>query len=315
MISSGPDLIRLLLLPVFVYVAVVDIRTRRIPRIVWPPVIFVAMLLLLWEGWSMFATGGLEWQLWSIRAAISVGIVAPLGYLFWRFGAFGLADAKALIAIAILFPTYPTVEVGDWLLPLVVSDVGVFSLTILVNGVFLGLAYPLGLAAVNVRRREFRVAMFVGLAVPAERTISQHGRLLASPDTLDRGILDLDALRMYLRWRDVTLEELRGAPAEHRDPGSLPASPQEPGDGRIRTDGGGVADPDDDWGARAFVEATGGPYGTRTENLREALEVLCERDVVWIMPGIPFLLLLGLGLFTAVIYGSLITAIMHAAGL
>lgn len=309
MIAPWPDLLRLLVLPAFAYVAIADVRTRRVPRRVWPPVVLVGAVALLWEGWAMWSIGGLDWQLWAISAAFSLAIVAPLGYLFWYFGAFGLADAKALIAIAVVFPTYPAIEIAGGTLPLVESTIGVFSLTILVNAVLVGLVYPLGLAAVNLSRGQVRPAMFVGLAVPWSALDRRHGRLLEDPDGTTRTGLDLDALRMYLRWRGSTLTALRENPAAHRDPASLPAEADDPGDGRVLADGGRVADPDDEWGARAFVEATGGPYGTRADQLRDALDLLTERDHVWISPGIPFLVLLAVGLLVGLTYGSVFTTL------
>ena len=315
MIAAGPDLLRLLVLPVFAYVAIIDVKTRRVPRIIWPPIVFVGALALLWDGWLTWSFGGLAWQLWMLSVAMSLAIVAPLGYFFWYFGAFGRADAKALIAIAIVFPVYPVIEFADVSLPLVSSAVGVFSLTILVNTVLVGLIYPVALALINLRRGMIRPAMFVGLAVQTASLEGRHGRLLENSDGFTQTGIDLDALRMYLRWRDTTLTDLRNDPATHRSPASFPAETGEPGDGRVITDGGIVVDSDDTWGARAFVESTGGPYGTRTDGLREALEILVEREYVWISPGIPFLVLIAIGLAVSLTYGSIITTIGGPIGL
>lgn len=314
MIAAGPDLLRLLVLPVFVYVAIIDVRTRRVPRLVWPPVILVGAIALVWDGLTTWSAGGLEWQLWALSVAFSLAIVAPLGYLFWYFGAFGLADAKALIAIAVVFPIYPVIEVAGRTLPLVESAVGVFSLTVLVNAVLIGLIYPLILALRNLRRGNIRPAMFVGVAVPWSSLDRRHGRLLENRDGVTRSGLDLDALRMYLRWRDVTLAALRDDPARLRDPASLPPAPADPGDGRVLADGGMASESDDPWGARAFIEATGGPYGTRADQLRDALELLCERERVWISPGIPFLVLIAVGLGIGLTYGSILTTLGAPVG-
>ena len=309
MIAAGPDLLRLLVLPAFAYVAIIDVKTRRVPRIVWPPIVLVGGVALLWEGWHVWTIGGLDWQLWILSVAFSLAIVGPLGYFFWYFGAFGRADAKALIAIAVVFPTYPVIDIAGITLPLVWSAVGVFSLTILVNAVLVGLVYPLALALINLRRGMIRPAMFVGLAVQTGSVEQRHGRLLETSEGFTQSGLDLDALRMYLRWRETTLADLRADPTGHRDPTKVPTAPADPGDGRVMADGGMVVDADDDWGARAFVEATGGPYGTRVDTLRDALELLSNREYIWISPGIPFLVLIAIGLAIALTYGSIITTI------
>ena len=48
-VASGPDLLRLLTLPYFSYVAYRDIRTRRIPNRLWLPLAALAVVLLVWE--------------------------------------------------------------------------------------------------------------------------------------------------------------------------------------------------------------------------------------------------------------------------
>jgi len=153
--------------------------------------------------------------------------------------------------------------------------------------------------------------------------------------------LDLDALRMYLRWRGLSLSALREHPDRYRHPASLPSDPNLPGDGAIPTDGsddsgdsGGattatafgdaepwapethlVANGDDQWGAAAFLDhIEGSAYGTTPETLREGLDSLADDDIVWISPGIPFLVPLFVGLTLAFVYGDLLFAIVRALG-
>jgi len=104
-------------------------------------------------------------------------VCRPLGYAFWYLGAFGGADAKALIAIAILFPTFPEYAVAGLILPLVDTQLGVFSLTVLTNTVLLALAYPLGLAVSNLLRGERSATMFFARPVATDSLPDRHGRL------------------------------------------------------------------------------------------------------------------------------------------
>ncbi|MFW6449336.1 MAG: prepilin peptidase, partial [Halobacteriota archaeon] len=135
------------------------------------------------------------------------------------------------------------------------------------------------------------------------------GRLLETPDGFDRRGLDLDALRMYLNWRDATVADLRSDPARFRERG--PDDPGDPGDGAI-ADGGAVDDP---WAAEAFIEAVGHePYGTSAETLRQGLELIATRDRVWYSPGIPFVALLALGLAVALGFGDIYSVLLAAVG-
>lgn len=338
-IATIPDLLRLLVLPFFGYLAWRDIATRRVPNRTWIPVAILAAVLLVWELYVV-VTGDIvavQQRQFYIRVAISIGFIIPLTYLFWLIGGFGGADAKAFFVIAVLFPTYPTYTLADLgvsgalaSLPVVQTTVGVFSLTVLSNTVLAGVAYPILLAGKNALTGYISPGMFVAKPIQAEAATEEYGSLLDFPDrglTDDLSLdglgsyfswrrLDLDALRMYLQWRGLTLAELRANPDQFRDPDTIPEEPNAPGDGMIATDGGVEEADDDPWGAEAFLaDIEGSAYGTTPEDLRDGLETLSESDVVWISPGIPFLVPLFLGLVVSFTYGDLLFTLLSALGL
>ena len=328
MISSGPDLLRLLVVPVFAWAAYRDVRTRRLPNRLWPPLIALGLLALTWESWTRLPLAGVTDRLFLVQVAISLFFVAPLGYLFWRIGGFGGADAKALISLAVVYPTYPAYWLPvAWLptLPVVASNVGVFSLTILTNTVLVGLAYPIALAFGNLLSGRLSPVMFLARPVSVESVTDRHGRLFETRSGYTRRGLDLDALRMYLRWRGISFEELVDRPAELRDPESVEET-FDPTDGAVSarsTDGPAVTDGgrtsgeegSDDWAARRFREEVGPAYGTTPDSLREGIETLVERDRVWVSPGLPFVVPMFVGLVVAVVYGDLLFAAMRLLGL
>jgi preflagellin peptidase FlaK len=336
---SVPDLLRLLTLPAFAWIALQDVRTRRVPNRTWYPLAGLGVVLLVWEGVALFAgdAAGVSRQRFLVQVLLSLGFVIPLAYGFWLVGGFGGADAKAFFTVAVLFPTYPDLNlwelgvqgaVAD--LPIVVTTIGVFSLTVLSNTVIAGVAYPLLLAVRNAVSGYVSPGMFVARPVPADEAVDHYGSMLEFPDrpvTDDlspsglRGYfswrgLDLDALRMYLQWRGADLSTLRADPGRYRDPETLPDEPNPPGDGSMATDGGEPADGSTDpWGARAFLEAVDhSAYGTNSDVLREGLDSLVEDDVVWISPGIPFLVPLFFGLVLSFTVGDVLFALMHAVG-
>ncbi|THE65385.1 A24 family peptidase [Salinadaptatus halalkaliphilus] len=334
-LATTPDLLRLLVLPVFAWVAVRDIKTRRVSSEVWIPLAVLAGVLLVWDGWLAWEAGGTVWtHEFVLPAAISVGFVVPIAYLFWWFGGFGGADAKALLVLAVLFPTIPQYTLGEVSLPLATPAIGAFSFTILVNAVLVGVLVPVALAIRNGAAGRFGAVMFVGWPIAWDRVPEAHGRLLETPAGISRGGLDLDALRMYLRWRGLTLAAVRDDPATYRDPATVPAEPNPPTDGAVtadpRSDGGspleatpgpdsrseGDADRDsrpdpgtfdDPWGAEAFLEDIDhSAYGTTAEELRDGLDVLADAETVWISPGTPFLVPIFVGLVIAFTYGDLL---------
>ncbi|WP_066414720.1 A24 family peptidase [Halorubrum aethiopicum] len=322
MFAILPDALRLIVVPVFCWAAVRDVRTRRLPNRVWPPLYAFGALLLLWDAALLFPFAGLEGRLFLVRAAVSLLFVAPLGYAFWYLGAFGGADAKALIALAIVFPTFPSYEVAGLSLPLVETALGVFSLTILTNTVLLGLAYPVGLGLANLARGRVSPTMFLARPVATDSLPERHGRLFEDPEGTTRSGLDLDALRMYLRWRGLTLAELRSDPDRLRDPESV-GETFDPTDGGthvgLATDGGTAVEPapdlDDPWAAERFLaEIDRGAYGTDAETLRGGLEVVAARETVRVSPGMPFVVPMAAGLVVSVTYGDALFALLGAFG-
>jgi len=307
--ASIPDLLRLVAVPALGWAAIRDVSTRRVPNDLWGPLAFLGALLLMWDGFVALGRPG-AFTPFAVRAAFSLLFVIPLAYGFWYVGGFGGADARAFMVLAVLFPTYPYYGVAGSAFPEVQTTLGVFSLTILTNTVLIGLAYPLVLGLRNALAGEFSVVMFVGRRVPVAALPDTHGSLLETSDGFTRDGLDLDALRMYLRWRGLALADLRENP-DLRDPDTLPDDPNDPTGGAVVTDGSG-----DPWGAAAFLEdIDSSAYGTTPAALREGLDLVVERDDVWVTPGVPFIVPLFVGLLLALTFGDLLFWVMDAVGL
>ncbi len=319
-VATGPDLLRLLAVPVFAIAAYRDHKTRRVANRTWLPLLVVGAVAVAWDAFVVFDASTFQRRIFSIQLVFSLGFVAPLGYVFWRIGGFGGADAKAIITLAVLFPIYPTYYIFGSVYPIHNAPLGVFSFTILSNTVLLGLLYPLTLAVGNIPRRELTPAMFVGRRVSLENIPNEHGRLLETSDGFTRRGLDLDALRMYLQWRGISLTALRSDPDRYRN--TVPTEPNEPGDGSISTerrfrhrDDEGEPIEDDPWGIETFLSEHNA-YGTTPTGLREGIETIVEsdRERVWITPGIPFIVPMFLALTLALTLGDILFAAFSVIG-
>jgi preflagellin peptidase FlaK len=341
MFASVPDLLRLVAIPVLGWAALSDVRTRRVPNRLWPPLAGLGVVLLVWDLLGHVPLATFDDRLFLVQVGISLVFVVPFSYLFWRLGGFGGADAKALMTLALLLPTYPTYFLSTTALPLVEAPLGVFSFTVLTNTVVVAVGYPLVLGVRNLLAGDVASVMLFGRRVDVAALPQAHGRLFETPDGYTRGGLDIDALRMYLRWRGSSLEALRDSPDRLRDPATV-GETFDPTDGRVTvaTDGGVAPTPgaeagtvdrpestvsvpaeshesiDDPWAAERFLRSIEGTaYGTTPETLREGLELVSTRDRVWISPGIPFLVPMFVGLVAAFGYGDLLFGLLAAFGL
>ncbi|MFB6108494.1 MAG: prepilin peptidase [Haloplanus sp.] len=333
MLASTADLLRLLAVPALGWAAVRDVRTRRLPNRLWPPLVALGVLTLAWDALGHVPVAGVDDRLFLIRVGVSLCFLVPVAYGLWWVGGFGGADAKALMTVAVLFPTYPVYYLPFGAYPAVRTTLGVFSMTVLTNTVLLGAAYPLYLGVRNALAGERSPVMFVGRRTAVSALPSEHGCLFETPEGFTRSGLDIDALRMYLRWRGTTLSALRAETARHRDPASV-GETHDPTDGAVdeddgvgaasneepSADGGDGDDPtaadyDDPWAAERFLdEIEGSAYGTTPETLRAGLRVVTTREEVWISPGIPFLVPIFVGLVVALTYGDLLFSLLGAVG-
>ncbi|UPM43431.1 A24 family peptidase [Halocatena salina] len=299
MFVTLPDLLRLLVVPCIAWTGYHDIQTRRIPNWIWLPLTVGGVVALLID--TSVVAGPVR-TAFVLRCAVSLGVVAPIGWLCSRLGIVGGADAKAIGTLALVFPVYPTIYFRWGVLPIERASHGVFALTILTNTVLVGLVIPIVLAVYNGINGRIRPTMFVGRPYRIADVSSIYGQLLEDETgRILTGGLDLDALRMYLRWRETSLAALRAAPDTYRDPVNCSS-----------------ASAGDQWGATAFLsEIEGTAYGTTPDQLRRGLEWLCTPTVesVWITPGIPFLAVVCLGLMIALTHGDVLSTVLGAFGL
>jgi preflagellin peptidase FlaK len=326
MLAATTDLLRLVAVPALGWAAWRDVRTRRLPNRLWYPLFAVGLVALAVDAGGHLPVATVADRLFFVRVGVSVLLLVPLAYGLWWIGGFGGADAKALMTLAVLFPTYPVFYLSAGAYPAVATTLGVFSLTVLTNAVLVGLAYPLYLGVRNAVRGDRSVVMFVGRRTEVAALPGEHGRLFEDGDGFTRDGLDVDALRMYLRWRGTTLGALRADPETHRDPASV-AETGEPTDGAVDPDAGRADDPstadpgdldadhDDPWAAARFLDDIDGTaYGTTPETLRDGLRVVTTRETVWLSPGVPFVVPVFVGLVVALTYGDLLFGLLRAVG-
>ncbi|WP_202320792.1 A24 family peptidase C-terminal domain-containing protein [Archaeoglobus neptunius] len=116
----------LIVLGFLIYACKLDIESRIVPNRVWKYMLLVSLPITAFQ---LFTE--VHFQLAFAIAALQVVMVISLAYLLYFIGAYGGADAKAIMALALIFPFYPKYN-G---FPMLNMGFGSFAFSTLANSV------------------------------------------------------------------------------------------------------------------------------------------------------------------------------------
>ncbi len=156
------------------YACYSDLKTRSVPNELW---LLMVLLGLPLAGYQV-VRNGIPYLAHYLLALLGTALLA---YLFFRLHLFGGADAKGLIAIAVLFPTHP-------LDSRVLLDPFPFAITTLFNGAIVSaVILPLVFLSLFVYNRVYfkpvevhkdRWLVFIGYRLPITALPKVNYRLL-----------------------------------------------------------------------------------------------------------------------------------------
>lgn len=196
---------------ILLYSCTTDWKSRRAPNQLWyilgaAGILLVCAQLLL-----------IDFDLMLIMfLLIGVIFIYVFVYLLFRMGAFGGADAKALIAIAIMFPVPPDVFLSGLYLPLSEAVRSpIFSLSVLGNAVVLTLIVPLCVLIYNLITSASEIpsnplGAFTGYRMKLTDIRGKHVRLMHRYEDIDGKLqrkavfsgreVDDETYRKLLKW-------------------------------------------------------------------------------------------------------------------
>ena len=130
---------------ILLYASYTDIKTRQASNKLWLIMGFIAVILLIVQYFNM----GFENPYYLIFIPIMIGIV----YLLFQMRIiFGGADAKALMAIAVLVPFEPSIAE----FPIYKGSFMPFPWSIFQNSLIIFLFIPVSLCLFNILKRDFK---------------------------------------------------------------------------------------------------------------------------------------------------------------
>jgi len=149
------------------YACHLDLKSRTIPNKVWKFMLVATIPITTYQVYEMAFLNAMI----LIFAAIGVIFMAVFAYVLYRINAYGGADAKALICLAIIFPFYP--KIGAF--PLINSGFEIFAFSVLANSVIFAPLMMIALLIRNLSREGFRgflknpLYYIAGYRIPVEK--------------------------------------------------------------------------------------------------------------------------------------------------
>jgi preflagellin peptidase FlaK len=139
-----------------------DLKTREIPDSLWLIMIFTSIPLDVLQ----YVIDGFD----LVFAVIQFVVIFVLANVMFYLLGFGGADCKALICLALMFPTYP--KLFEFTTPGFI-----FALSVLTNSVIVAPALPLILAIRNAIKGDIGKLMFIGYKVDIDDIPKFHNLL------------------------------------------------------------------------------------------------------------------------------------------
>ena len=146
------DLLKLLVCMSFLlYSCRTDLQTRTVPNELWGVVFVVALPLVIADTLAR----GMGYIICTIATVTGIYILMIILCeqipLLLRLNPLGGADAKALIAIAFIFPVFPDIEVFGYAFPIIgAPPLNIFALSTFANAVLLPIVVPLSIFLYNL---------------------------------------------------------------------------------------------------------------------------------------------------------------------
>ncbi|MDD4332241.1 MAG: A24 family peptidase C-terminal domain-containing protein [Methanosarcinaceae archaeon] len=198
-------------LPFLFYSCYTDLKSRNISNRLWKSMLASGSGFVLYE----LFFGALP-PLEALKALLlSSGLVFLSVYILFQLGAFGGGDAKGLIVLSILFPSYPTFELLGQTYPFVgLPPIGLFTFTVLGNALLLTIIVPLGMFGYNLLHYSSDMLqkpyyMFIGYKTPiATLKEKEHLALLEKFEETEKGQIKRKHVRAGLNFEINQLPEL-----------------------------------------------------------------------------------------------------------
>ena len=131
-------------IPFLLYACHSDLKNRRVSNQVWLPMIGIGVVLALLD----FIDRGF---ISFLNLGLSVMLISAFVYVLFKMGAFGGADAKAIISLSIVVPTFHSIRLFEHSIPLAgIPPLNLFAFSTFGNALILTSVIPFSIFIYNL---------------------------------------------------------------------------------------------------------------------------------------------------------------------
>ncbi len=192
-------------IPFLIYSCYSDIKTRSVTNKLWLIMLIGSVFFVLYD----ISKDGVSYFL---RLLISAGSIFIFVYILFQLGTFGGADAKSLIVLSIIFPSYPKLYILEYIFPLNKPVIDLFAIGIFGNALLLTIAVPIGLAIFNITKMGSQIDkpayIFIGYKCKISELNNKHIRLIQNFEYVN-GAIKFYFNRSGLETNDKIISELK----------------------------------------------------------------------------------------------------------
>ena len=179
----------LVCMPFLLYSCYSDIKTRRVSNNVWPMMLAAGLPFIIYD---LLSRG----YPYLIHMVLSFAFIFGFVYILFQLNAFGGADAKVMMVIAIIIPAFPIIDFFGTMLPIQgVPLINLFAFSVFGNSVLLTVIIPIGLFLYNLTHVPVREMpkklgyMFVGYKSKVSDLKDRHIRLMNVYERTNDGVI------------------------------------------------------------------------------------------------------------------------------
>ncbi len=179
----------LVCIPFLLYSCYSDIKTRRVSNSLWPVMLVAGLPFIIYD---MLNYG----YPYIIRMVLSFGFIFLFVYILFQLNAFGGADAKVIMVISIIIPTFPTIYMSGQAFPIQgIPPINLFAFSVFGNSILLTVIIPIGLFLYNLTQIPIHEIpkkpgyLFVGYKSRVSDLKNRHIRLMDVYERTDEGVV------------------------------------------------------------------------------------------------------------------------------